>query len=69
MAKTLSVKNAKDLKTTILGVIGAGLMIAGALWPDKIDPDTQEVIKNSINEIVIGVGALIPVIVAIFGKD
>ena len=69
MAKTLSVKNAKDWKTTILGIIGAIIMIAGIMWPDKISAETGEVITTAVNEIIIGVGALIPVIVAIFGKD
>ena len=69
MSKTLSGSNIKDVKTTILGVLGAALIVAGALWPDKLDPATSEVIKSSINEIVMGIGALIPVLVAIFGKD
>lgn len=66
---TLSKKNVKDWKTTILGVIGALIMVAGIFWPDKVNAETQEVIRTATNEIIIGVGALIPIIVAIFGKD
>ena len=69
MATTLSTKNVKDWKTTLLGVFGAVILIAGMVWPDKVNPETQEVIKTATNEIVMGIGALIPVIVAIFGRD
>lgn len=63
----LKTENVKDWKTTTMGIIGALLVIAGLIWPEKIDAETQQVIQSSINEILIGVGALIPVIVSIFG--
>lgn len=66
---TLSKKNVKDWKTTVMGIIGGVILIAGIFWPDKMDADTGEVIKTAVNEIIVGVGALIPIIVAIFGKD
>ena len=69
MAKTLSTKNVKDWKTTLLGIIGGGIVLATILWPDKVNAETGDVIKTAATEIVIGIGALIPVIVAIFGKD
>jgi hypothetical protein len=60
-------KNVKDWKTTTMGIIGAILVIAGLVWPEKVDPQTQEIIRTSVNEILVGVGALIPVIISIFG--
>lgn len=68
MFKFLKAKNAKDWKTTLMSVVGGVVMLAGILWPEKINPETQEVIKSSFNEIIIGVGALIPIIVGIFGS-
>jgi hypothetical protein len=50
-----------------MGIIGAILVIAGLVWPEKVDPQTQEIIRTSVNEILVGVGALIPVIISIFG--
>jgi len=55
--------------TTVTAVVGALIMILGALYPDKIDPDTQEVIRTSIGQILVGVGGLITVITGIFAKD
>jgi hypothetical protein len=63
----LKQKNAKDWKTTVMGIVGALLVIAGLIWPEKVDPETQEIISTAVNEILIGVGALIPVIISIFG--
>jgi len=65
----LKTKNVTQWRTTVMGIIGAILVIAGLLWPDKIDPNTQQVISSAINEILIGVGALIPVIISIFGSN
>ncbi len=44
-------------------------MIAGIIWPEKIDTETGEVIKTSVDEIVTGIGALIPIIAALFARD
>jgi hypothetical protein len=68
MFKFLKAKNAKDWKTTLMSAVGAVVMLAGILWPEKVNAETQEVIKSSFNEIIIGVGALIPIIVGIFGS-
>lgn len=67
--KTLALKNAKDWKTTIMGIVGGIIFLAGMLWPDKINPETGEVIATALNEILVGLGVLIPTVVAIFGKD
>ena len=64
----MKLANLKDWKTTVLAVIGAVLVIAGMVWPEKVDVTTQEVIKSAVNEIVIGLGTLIAVIPGLFGK-
>lgn len=61
-------KNAKDWKTTLIGVISGIVMIAGIMWPDKVNPETQEVIKTATSEIIMGVAVLIPALTAIFGS-
>lgn len=65
----MKLKNIKSVKTTVMAIVGGLLMIAGILWPDKIDAETGEIIKTSIDEIVTGVGAIMPVIAALFAKD
>jgi hypothetical protein len=66
----LKQKNVKEWKTTVLGIISAVLVIAGLLWPEQVDEQTQETITTAVDEILTGVGALIPIIIAIFGaKD
>jgi len=59
----------KNWKTTLGVVIGSLLVVAGLVWPDKVDPDTQEVIKSAFNEILAGVGVLINVITGLVAKD
>ena len=59
----------KNWKTTLAGVVGAVLIVLGMFWPDKLDVETQEVIKTSLNEILVGIGGLIEVITAIVAKD
>lgn len=61
--------NPRDLKTTILGIVAGLVMMAGILWPDKIDPDTQAVVNTAIGQVVSGVGALIAVITGLIAKD
>jgi hypothetical protein len=56
-------------KTTVMGIVGGLLMIAGLMWPDQINPETGESINVAIDEIVTGIGALIPIIAALFAKD
>lgn len=68
MIKIFKGKNVKDWKTTVLAILGGVLMIAGILYPEKINPETQEIIKDSVGEIITGIGALIPILVGIFGS-
>jgi len=59
----------KNWKTTLGIVIGSLLVVAGLVWPDKVDTETQEVIKSAFNEIITGIGVLINVITGIIAKD
>ena len=56
-------------KTSIAGVIAALLMVAGIMWPEAVDPDTQEIIKTATGEIISGVGAIIAVVTNWIAKD
>jgi len=69
MFKFFKAKNAKDWKTTLISVVGAGVVLAGIVWPDKINSETQDVIKANLDVIIIGVGTLITVFVGIFGAN
>ena len=62
-------KNAKDWKTTTLGIIAGALVIAGILWPDQIDPETQATVNVAAAQIVTGVGALVALVAGLIGKD
>ena len=59
----------KNWKTTVVGVIAALMVVLGIFFPDKIDPETQEIIITATGEIITGVGAFIGALVAIFAKD
>ena len=59
-------RNFTDLRPTIMVIIGTALVLLGAFLPEKFDPETQEVIKTAINEILIAVGTLIDVFAAMF---
>jgi len=61
--------NAKDWKTTLLGIVAGIVMVAGILWPDKIDAETGATINTAIGEIVSGVGAIIAVVTGLRAKD
>ena len=66
----LSVENSKDWKTTALSILGGVLMIVGLLYPETLPSETQGEIVANVDKILIGVGALIPIVVGIFGaKD
>ena len=65
----MKLSNVKEWKTTVMAIVGALVMIAGIFWPEKINEETGETIKQSIDEIITGVGAIIPVIAAILAKD
>lgn len=47
-------------------VVGTVLMLLGAFLPEKFDPETQEVIKTALNEILLGIGTLINVFTGMF---
>jgi len=59
----------KNWKTTVAGVVAALLMVAALVWPEKVDFDTQEVIKTALNEILGGAAALVAVISGWLAKD
>ena len=59
----------KNWKTSLAGVIAALLMVAGIMWPEAVDVDTQEVLKTATNEIMTGLGAIIAVITTWIAKD
>ena len=59
----------KDWKTTVGVIIGSLLVVAGLVWPEKIDPDTQLEIQTALNEILTGIGVLINLITGWVAKD
>lgn len=59
----------KDWKTTITAIIGGILVIAGMVWPDKVDPETQATVNNAFAQILTSVGTLVAVIAGLFGSD
>lgn len=65
----MKLSNVKHWKTTIMGIVGGVLIIAGVLWPDKINAETGEVINEAVGQIISGIGAIIPIIAALLAKD
>ena len=63
------IKNVKDWRTTVAGVIAGALVIAGVLYPEQIDPETQVAVNTAVAEILSGVGALVAVITGLLAKD
>jgi len=59
----------KDWKTTTLAIIGGILIIAGMVWPDKIDAETQATVNSAVAQVLTGVGSLIAVLSGLFGSD
>ena len=55
--------------TTAGMVIGSVLVVAGFIWPDKVDETTQEVIKTSTNELLLALGVLIDIVTGLVAKD
>jgi len=62
-------KNVKDWRTTVAGVIAGALVIAGVLYPEQIDTETQVAVNTAVAEILSGVGALVAVITGLLAKD
>ncbi len=58
-----------DWRTSVVAILGGVLMLAGILWPEKLDLTTQEVVNSAVGEIISGVGALIAVINGLKAKD
>ena len=59
----------KDWVTTLGAIIGSALMIAGFLWPEQVNEVTTEVIITATNEIMVGAGALVNVVMGWIAKD
>ena len=59
----------KNWKTTVAGVIAGVLVVAGVVYPDKVDPETQATVNAAVAQILSGVGALIAVVAGILAKD
>lgn len=63
-------KNFSQIKTTILAILGGVLVVAGLLWPDKINVENSEAINTYVDQILIAIGGLIETLTLIFGaKD
>ena len=61
--------NAKDWKTTVLGVISGALVLAGVLWPDALDADTQLAVSTAFSQVLTGIGGLLAVWTGLRAKD
>ncbi len=59
----------KNWRTTAAGVVAAGLVIAALVWPEKVDFETQEIIRTATNEIFGAVGALLALVAGWLAKD
>ena len=59
----------KNWKTTAGVVFGAILVVVGLAMPDKVDPETQEVLRIAFAEVIAGIGVLISTITGILAKD
>jgi len=59
--------NAKSWKTTVLAIVGGIVVLAGIIWPDKVDAATGQAVNEAIGQIVMGIGSLIVVLTGIFG--
>lgn len=70
MFKIFKSSNAKSWKTTFIAVLGGVLMVLGVLMPEKFTTAANETILEGVDQIILGVGALITVFTGIFGaKD
>jgi hypothetical protein len=59
----------KNWKTTIAGVISGVLIILGMFIPEKFDAETQATLNTALNEILVGIGAVVGVIANLIAKD
>ena len=55
--------------TTVGGVFSAVLIVAGIVWPDKFDIETQASAQAAIAVLLEGLGAVVAVITGILAKD
>lgn len=63
-------KNFKELKTTILSIVAGVIIVAGILWPDRVTEADSEAINVALEQVLIGIGALIGTLSGIFAaKD
>lgn len=65
----MKLSNVKDWKTTVVALVGGIIVIAGIVWPDKVSPETGEILKEASTEVIIGIGAIISALSGILGKD
>lgn len=59
----------KNWRTTAAGIVSAALVIAALVWPEKVDFDTQEIIRTATNELFGAAAALIAVVAGWLAKD
>lgn len=65
----MKLSNAKDWRTTLTAVIGGVIMIAGVLFPDKVNTDDQQILTNAFAQVLTGVGAIVMFLAGLLGKD
>lgn len=61
-------KNLKEIRTSISAILGGILIVAGYLWPDKLNEAGGDSIIGNIDNILIGVGGAIQFFVLLFGS-
>lgn len=59
----------KQWRTTIGGILAAGLVILGIFMPEAVDAETGEAIKSAVDELIVSGGGLIALIVGLLAKD
>ena len=67
--KTNAMRVFKDWKTSVAGAISAILLACGFFWPEQLDPESQEVLNTAVNEILVGLGAVVGFITNLLAKD
>ena len=59
----------KNWVTTVGGIVSGLLIVAGIVWPGKVDPETQVATQAAVAVILEGVGALVAILTGLFAKD